>query len=138
MASNNLLAGVLHAQTRNSLLTGNELLFAARAVLEILQEREATAVPGDSVGDRILGAALGLDPSLPLVDRSVRLDGRRILLVAGHISGDAAVSARAQSARALGAVHVQAALLSHWTSPIAGCDAVWCIGKNHALSLAAS
>lgn len=129
----NLLAGVLEAQTRNSLLAGDELLCAARGLVEVLQTRRIVALPSDSVGDRILGAALLLEPAIPLADRSLRLDGCGILLVAGHISGDAHVSTRAGSVRALGAVHVEVALLSHWADPIEGCDNVWTIGSERHL-----
>lgn len=125
-----LLAGVLEAQTRNSLLAGDELLGAARALIEVLQGRRAVALASDSVGDRILGAALLLAPDLPLADRSFRFDGCHVLLVAGHISGDAGVSARARSVRGLGAVHVGAALLSRWPDPIEGCDEVWAIASD--------
>lgn len=130
----NLLAGVLEAQTRNSLLAGDELLSAARALVELHRTRIAVSMPSDSVGDRILGAALLLEPSLPLADRSLRLDGCRVLLVAGYISGEASVSARARSVRALGAVQVEAALLSRWADSIDGCDAVWVIGSDRHLS----
>lgn len=133
----NLLAGVLEAQTRNSLLAGEELLSAARALVEVLRGRRVVALPSDSVGERILGAALLLEPALPLADRSRRFDGCRIVLVAGHVSGDAGVSARARSVRALGAVHIEAALLSRWTDPIEGCDEVWTIGSDRHLSAVA-
>ena len=129
----NLLAGVLEAQTRNSLLAGDGLLGAARALVEVLRGRGFVALPSDSVGDRILGAALLQDPNLTLVDRSFRFDGCRVLLVAGHISGDAGISTRARSARTLGAVRVEVALLSGWTDPIEGCDAVWAIGHDRHL-----
>lgn len=132
----NLLAGVLEAQTRNSLLAGDELRSAASALVEILRTRRIVALPSDSVGDRILGAALLLESSLQLADRSRRFDGCRVLLVAGYISGEAGVSARARSVRALGAVHVEAALLSRWADPIDGCDAVWTIGSDRHLSAA--
>lgn len=126
----NLLAGLLEAQTRNSLLSGHELIGAARALVDVMRTQKSIALPGDSVGDRVLGAALLLEPTLPLADRSLRFDGCRVLIVAGHVSGDAAVSARARSVRALGAVHVEAALLGRWTEPIEGCDAVWTIGND--------
>lgn len=130
----NLLAGVLEAQTRNSLLAGDELMGAARALVEVMLNRRTVALPSDSVGNRILGAALLLEPTLPLADRSLRFDGCSVLIVAGYISGDASVSARAQSVRALGAVHVEAALLSRWADPIEGCDAVQTIGGDRHLS----
>lgn len=126
----NLLAGVLEAQTRNSLLAGDELLKAARALIELLRGRCDIALPTDSVGDRILGAALLLEPALPLADRSRRFDGCHVMLVSGHASGDAAVSTRARCVRALGATHVEAALLSRWAEPIEGCDNVRTIGSD--------
>ncbi|MGG5259084.1 hypothetical protein [Phycicoccus avicenniae] len=129
-----LLAGVLEAQTRNSLLAGDELLAAAQALVELMRTQNAVALPSDGVGDRILGAALLLDPTLPLADRSLRFDGCSVLLVAGHISGEANVSTRAQSVRALGAIYVEAALLSHWAEPIEGCDAVRSIGNDRHLN----
>lgn len=134
----NLLAGVLEAQTRNSLLAGDELLGAARSLVEVLRTRRTIALPSDSVGDRILGAALLLEPSLALADRSLGFDGCSVLLVAGYISGEAGVSARARSVRALGAVHVEAALLSRWADPIEGCDAVWTLGSGRHLSAVVS
>jgi hypothetical protein len=129
----NLLAGVLEAQTRNSLLAGDELTNAARALVEVMRSRRTVAVPSDSVGDRILGAALLLEPTLPLADRSLRFDGCSVLVVAGHISGEARLSARARSVRALGAVHVEAALLTRWADTIDGCDRVWTIGGDRYL-----
>lgn len=129
----NLLVGVLQAQTRNSLLAGDELTNAARALVEVMRSRRTVAVPSDSVGDRILGAALLLEPTLPLADRSLRFDGCSVLVVAGHISGEARLSARARSVRALGAVHVEAALLNRWTDTIDGCDKVWTIGSDRYL-----
>ncbi|CAM3333342.1 hypothetical protein OCAE111667_04035 [Occultella aeris] len=129
----NLLAGVLEAQTRNSLLAGDELIGAAFALVEVMRTRKAIALPSDSVGDRILGAALILEPTLPLADRSYRFDGCSVLIVAGHISGEASVSARAKSVRALGAVHVEAALLGQWADPIEGCDAVRIISSDRHL-----
>lgn len=132
----NLLAGVLEAQTRNSLLAGDELLNAARALVEVLRGRRAVVLPSDLVGDRILGAALLLEPTLPLADRSRRFDGFHVLLVAGHVSGDAGVSTRARSVRALGATHVEAALLSRWVDPIEGCDDVWTLSNRHLSAVA--
>ena len=128
--STDLLEGVLEAQTRNSLLAGDELLHAARALIEVLGKQRFTALPSDSTGDRILGAALLLEPSLGLGDQSRRFDGSAVMLVAGHVSGDAQVSSRAKSVRALGATEVQAALLSRWTNVIEGCDQVWHIGRE--------
>lgn len=133
----NLLAGVLEAQTRNSLLAGDELLGAARALIEVLRDHPAVALPSGSVGDRILGAALLREPCLPLADRSQRFDGCNVLLVSGHISGDAALSARARTVRALGAVHIGAAVLGPWVGPIEGCDELWTIGSNRHLSAVA-
>lgn len=130
----NLLAGVLEAQTRNSLLAGDELIVAARALVELMRTRNAVALPSDTVGNRILGAALLLEPTLPLADRSLRFDGCSVVLVAGHISGEAGLSRRAHSVRALGAVHVEAALLSRWAEPIEGCDAVQSIGSDRHLN----
>lgn len=126
----NLLAGVLEAQTRNSLLSGDDLLRAAHGLVEALRTRSHIVIAGDSVGERVLGAALLLDPSLPLADRSSHFDGAHVMLVAGHISGDARMSMRARCARALGAVRVEAALLSYWVEPIEGLDGVWCIGGD--------
>lgn len=129
----NLLADLLEAQTRNSLLAGDELVSAARGLVEVLRTRRTVAIPSDSVGDRVLGAALLLEPTIPLADRSLRLDGCSVLLVVGHISGDANVSTRARHVRALGAVTVEVALLGHWAHPIEGCDAVWTIGSDRHL-----
>lgn len=128
----NLLNGVLEAQTRNSLLRGGELLHAAHALVEVLRTYGGTAIASDSVGDRVLGAALLLEPALCLADRSCRFDGTRVLLVAGHIAGDARISARARSVRALGAIRVEAALLSPWPDPVEGLDDMWCIGSADA------
>lgn len=129
----NLLEGVLEAQTRNSLLAGDELLHAARALIEVLGKQRFTAMSSDSTGGRILGAALLLEPSLGLGDQSHRFDGCTVMLVAGHVSGDARVSLRAKSVRALGATEVHVALLSRWTSVIGGCDQVWHIGSERPL-----
>ena len=126
----NLLAGVLEAQTRNSLLAGDELVRAARALVDLLLKHPAVALASDTAGDRIIGAALLRDPSLLLADRSQRFDGCNVMLVTGHISGDAALSARARTARALGAVHVGAAVLSQWVGPIEGCDELWTLGSD--------
>jgi hypothetical protein len=123
-----LLAGVIEAQTRNSLLAGDCLIGAARSVAELIRNRRLVGLASDAAGERIPGAALLLFPDLPMVDRSRRLEGLRLLLVAGHISGDAAVSTRAHSARALGAASVEAAILSQWGETIEGCESVWCVG----------
>ncbi|WP_313554930.1 hypothetical protein [Miniimonas arenae] len=128
-----LLSNVLRAQTRNGQLAGDDLLHAARSLIDILRSRGATAVPSDSVGDRILGAALLLEPALSLLDRSRRMDGSHVVLVAGHLSGDARVAARALSARALGAVSVEAAVLGPWRGSIDGCDEVWSLGSERHL-----
>ncbi|MBD7980218.1 hypothetical protein [Oerskovia merdavium] len=133
----NLLAGVLEAQTRNSLLAGDDLLRAAQDLVEALSTRRHLVMASDSVGDRVLGAALLLEPSIPLADRSSHFNGAHVMLVAGHISGDARMSMRACSVRALGALRVEAAMLTHWGEPIEGLDAILCIGSESSLRVAA-
>lgn len=120
-----LLTQVCWAQTRNSTLSNGELRRAADLLAKVALREGLRLLPVDETGDRLIGAALVRRDDLPLVDASHRLDGKNVLLVTGHVAGGAGVALKASSARALGAVRVEAALLGGWNAEIAGCDHVW-------------
>lgn len=120
-----LLKDLLEAQSSNSSLSGDELSTAAHFVCALARRTGLQALASDRAGERILGAALMIEPGISMADRSRRFDGSGVLLVAGYISGDAMVATRARSVRSLGASRVEVVLLTPWSRPIADCDAVW-------------
>lgn len=132
--STDLIGSVLEAQSRNSQLSGDDLTYAAKALFHLLRTTNFCAVASDPTGERILGAALVLYPSIRVANRSDRFDGAGVLLVAGYLSGDARVSTRARTVRALGAVNVHAATLTREMDHAEACDRVWHIGREHSLS----
>lgn len=121
----NLLAQILGAQTRNSTFTGPELSTAAHSLVSLLADNSRWVMSVDPAGERIIGAALSLGGHFNLIDRSRRIDGRTVLLVSGHMAGDATLTTRAAYARALGAANVEVATLGEWTRAIPGCSRVW-------------
>lgn len=128
-----LLSQVCAAQSRNSTLSDEPLRGAASRLARIAITERMHLMPVDQTGDRLVGAALAAHDGLALVDASFRLDGQKILLVAGHLAGSIGVSLRATVARKLGAVHVEAASLGGWADHIQGCARVWDIADTAAL-----
>ncbi|BDD80321.1 hypothetical protein TPB0596_00840 [Tsukamurella pulmonis] len=121
-----LLSDVLEAQTRNARLRGDDL----RRVGEVIA---AHAVKGgvlvsavDRVSERLVAAASIADGTVLVVDESERLDGQRVLLVAGHCAGPMSIATQASITRALGAMWVEAMYMAvdsgGWSIP--GVDAL--------------
>lgn len=120
-----LLSQVCSAQSRNSTLADASLRGAASRLAKIAIAEDMLLMPADETGDRLIGAALVAHNGLALVDASRRLDGQKILLVAGHLAGAVGVSLRATVALKLGAEHIEAASLGGWANGIQGCIRVW-------------
>lgn len=64
----------LESKRRDDLLAGEELLKAARSLAALLMGHNAVALPISSTGERLLGAALTMDPRLGVMDPSQRCD----------------------------------------------------------------
>jgi hypothetical protein len=127
-SSHPLLDGVLRAQTANSTLSGDELRRAARRLVTVAAAAPSALLAVDAAGERLVGAAILLSGDLRLVDRSRRLDGESVMLVAGHIAGTAALVTAAGMAIAMGAERVQAVVLGDTPGSVDGC------GQVHSLS----
>ena len=119
-----LLGAILDAKERNSTLAHSDLRHAARATAKVAYERGLELVACDQAGERVIGAALGLDDRIVAADRSRRLDGLRVLLVSGRVAGSAGIAQQARLIRNLGADTVEVAVLDGWGEPILGCDKI--------------
>lgn len=114
-----LMDSVIVAQTKNSLLSGEELLDAAQKVHDIAMEQGLEILSVDRAGERIMGAALLMSRGVQPADVTYRLDGKSVLLVAGYLSGDAVVVQRNVQARILGARRIELLyLVSHGDNEI--------------------
>lgn len=136
-AHQSLLSQVCYVQSRNSTLRDDSLREAASRLAKIATNEDLQLMPVDETGDRLIGAALVVFSGLTLVDVSRRLDGRRILLVAGHLAGAVGVSLKATVALSLGADHVEAASLGGWEGGIEGCTHVWDIADTDSVHCSA-
>jgi hypothetical protein len=121
---NALVQRVLNAQSHNALLRGDDLAIATDDLARIARDHEdAELVAADTAGDRIIGAATVLHPTLNApADLSQRLDGRSVLLVSGVIAGPIGLMQTAARLRSLGATGVRAAVLGGWKDTIPGID----------------
>lgn len=126
--------GLISVQRCNSLLAGERLRSAARALSVIPRRAGTVVVPSDDAGHRILGAALALDANLVPGDRTKRYDCP-VLLVGGYLAGPVGVAQAASLARSLGATRVEAAILGGWNAAIPGLDAFHLLADNPSRSM---
>jgi hypothetical protein len=120
------------AQTRNSLLRGEELNAAASTAAEVATRQRARLIAGDGAGERIIGAALSVLPAecLP-ANLAQRFDGQSLLLVSGVIAGPAGLAQAAARLRSLGARAVHAAVLGGWSEPIPDIETITTLGAAY-------
>jgi len=109
----------------NASMTAASLVSAAHEAWDQATEQGAVLLATDVVGERILGAGLvlGLDDDV-VADRHSRLDGQRVIMLAGAQAGPIGLSDAAKVARSLGASAVEAAVVGGWPCSIAGCDSI--------------
>lgn len=110
------------AQRYAGVLGGITLERAARSAASVAQCGRWELVAADSSGERILGVASLVGGAI--ADTSRRLDGKKLLVVAGRIAGPYGIAQAAWIARGAGALEVHAAHLGGWEGPIDGCDSV--------------
>jgi hypothetical protein len=127
---NTLVQRVLHAQSHNSALQGDDLTVATKDLARIAGEHsDSELVAADAAGDRIIGAATVLHPALNApADLTRRLDGRSVLLVSGVVAGAVGLMQTAARLRSLGATAVHAAILNGWDEAIPGMDELVSLG----------
>jgi hypothetical protein len=107
-------------QDRNARLSGEDLTRAADRLAAACEGRRVM-VGVDATGDRIIGAALVLHPSVcrPAV-ATARVDGLDVLLVSGALAGPFGLLRAAEQSLRLGANSVEAAVLDGWSEEIPG------------------
>lgn len=120
---------VYRAERYFSSLVGERLNLVAEWVSEIAGARSAALVGCDHQGERIVGAA-ALRPGVEVIDTSRRLEGRRVLLVAGALAGPIALEQTAVVLRSLGAVEVHCAWIAGWTGEIGAADSSVCFDSQ--------
>ncbi len=118
-----MLARVLDATERNSVLAGPALRSAADAVAVRANRDDLYVIASDEAGERMIGAAL-MTRALRLVDRSRRVDGQSILIVSGWVAGSFDIQTLAERMRSLGAADVHAIVLNGAGERIEGCNTV--------------
>lgn len=136
MDERTVLSQVLLATERNSVLAGQELRQAARALTLRVATDELSVLGVGEAGERIIGAAL-VDHALHLVDRSRRVDGRSILIVSGYMAGPYDIASMATALWSMGAAHVHAALIGPDLGPIPGCETVTSLDQRSRATLIA-
>ena len=124
-----LLSDVLEAQTQNARLRGEDLRRAGEFIAAHAVKAGLAVSAVDRTSERLVAAASIADGNVLVVDESERLDGQRVLLVAGHCAGPMGIAAQASIARALGATWVEAMYVAvdpgDWSIP--GVDALACL-----------
>lgn len=128
--SSNMLYEVFEAQTLNSTLAGESLRRAGHEIAALALARNLNVLAADQAGERLVGAALLADERVRPVDISCRLDDQSVLVVSGHVAGPTGLTQKAYSARALGAVHVEAAVLGTCCEGVGGYDDMTMIARS--------
>ena len=119
------------AQSRNGLLQGDELTTAAALTVEVAYQTGATLIAGDRAGERIMGAAIALNPGgCRPADLTKRLDGQILLIISGMVAGPVGLAQTAARLRSLGANAVHVGLLGGWPDPIPGIESITPLGQT--------
>ena len=133
MNGDDTLGWLVQAQRRNGLLQGDELAGAAATTVDIARHQRATLIAADEAGERIIGAAIALNPGeCEPTDLTRRFDGEVLLLISGMIAGPAGLAQTAARLRSLGAGAVHVGVLGGWPKPIAGIDTIATLGTPFA------
>jgi hypothetical protein len=131
-----LVWSMLAANELNATLAGPTLRDAATDLVHAVRTANATGGmpvtvwPIDAAGERIVGAALMLEPELTTYDHTRAWpNGNTCFLVCGAVVGDVSLVGATKRARSAGATRVNAAVLHGWTGAVPGLDTI--TGLSH-------
>src|SRR3954447_7747118 len=106
------MARLVYAQQRNAVISGSDLVAAAKDVATVARRHDAVLIAHDQAGERIIGAALALYPeACRPADLTVRRDGAVVLMVSGVSAAPRALIQTVDRMHSLGAAAVHVAVL---------------------------
>lgn len=130
MVTQDVMARLIEAQSRNAGLSGQDLAKAADKVARLARRNHALLVAHDSAGDRIIGAALVLRPEdCRPADVTARFEGQSLIVVSGMIAAPHALVQDITQLRSMGAGHIHVAVIGGWTEVVPGASTVTAIGE---------
>lgn len=112
---------VYRAERYFASLVGERLHEVSSWVTSVADAHTAELMGCDKQGERIVGAA-AINPGVRVVDTSRRLDGRRVVLVAGALAGPIGLERATCTLRALGATEVHCAWVTGWAGVVGAAD----------------
>lgn len=122
---------IIRAQRSNAQLSGSRLLAAADQLLTLSATTGSTVFAFDLAGERIIGAALARSDSLDVFDSTSRFpEGSGCLLVGGFVAGSAGIDSVTKAVIGAGASHVEVAMLSEWSEPMANVRGFFKLGDR--------
>lgn len=117
----NLTGLVYWAERYFNSLVGSRLAQVASWAAYLAELHSAELLACDRQGERIVGAAT-VQSELRAVDTTRRLDGQRIVLVAGALAGPVSLEQSTMILRSLGASEVHCAWADGWSGEIGAAD----------------
>lgn len=99
MTGEDPIVALAHAQRRNGLLQGDELVAAANTAADLARNKRTSLIAGYGAGERIIGAAIALSADGFLsVDLTRRFGGQTLMIISGVVAGSVGLAQSAMLA----------------------------------------